>query len=143
MRRRDILAAVVVVSVVALVPQRPLGAAETPEDAAKTATDAWLALVDQAKYAESWDQAAKVFKGGVARDKWKEAAGAVREPLGKVVSRTLKSRRLTESLPGAPDGRYVVIEYTTEFEHKKAAVETVTPMVDPDGAWRVAGYLIR
>jgi hypothetical protein len=29
------------------------------------------------------------------------------------------------------------------FENKAAAVETVTPMADPDGAWRVSGYFIR
>jgi hypothetical protein len=46
-------------------------------------------------------------------------------------------------LPGAPEGRYVVIQYETVFENKASAVETITPMLDPDGAWRVSGYLIR
>lgn len=47
------------------------------------------------------------------------------------------------SLPGAPDGKYVVIQYDTSFENKKAAVETVTPMLDKDGKWRVSGYYIK
>jgi hypothetical protein len=46
-------------------------------------------------------------------------------------------------LPGAPDGEYVVIQYESSFEHKQAAVETVTPMLDKDGTWRVSGYFIR
>jgi hypothetical protein len=46
-------------------------------------------------------------------------------------------------LPGAPDGEYVVFQFDTQFEHKRAAVETVTPMRDPDGSWRVSGYFIR
>ena len=46
-------------------------------------------------------------------------------------------------MPGAPDGRYVVVQYDTVFENKASAVETVTPMADPDGVWRVAGYFIR
>jgi len=29
------------------------------------------------------------------------------------------------------------------FANKKAAVETVTPMKDTDGQWRVSGYFIR
>jgi len=29
------------------------------------------------------------------------------------------------------------------FEKKKAAVETVTPMMDRDGTWRVSGYFIK
>jgi hypothetical protein len=55
----------------------------------------------------------------------------------------LKSATYTKSLPGAPDGEYVVIQYDTGFEHKQSAVETVTPMLDKDGKWRVSGYFIR
>ncbi len=46
-------------------------------------------------------------------------------------------------MPGAPDGEYVVIQYDSSFEHKQAAVETVTPMLDKDGKWRVSGYYIK
>lgn len=114
-----------------------------PEDAAQTAAESWLKLVDAGKYAESWDQAAKLFRGAVTRDGWGQAVSGVRAPLGKVVTRKIKSRQYAESLPGAPDGKYVVIQYDTSFENKKAAVETVTPMLDPDGTWRVSGYYIR
>ena len=63
--------------------------------------------------------------------------------MGKLVSRKAKSRKYAESLPGAPDGKYVVIQFDTVFENKASAVETVTPMVDPDGSWRVSGYYVR
>jgi hypothetical protein len=46
-------------------------------------------------------------------------------------------------MPGAPGGKYVIIQYATAFEKKATAVETVIPMLDPDGAWRVSGYFIR
>ena len=46
------------------------------------------------------------------------------------------------SLPGVPDGQYVVIEYRSVYEKKQEAVETVTPMVE-DGEWKVSGYYIR
>jgi Protein of unknown function (DUF4019) len=118
-------------------------AADKPEDAAQTAAESWLKLVDDGKYAESWEQAAKVFKGAVKQADWSQMVGSVRTPLGRLVSRKLKSREYTEKLPGAPDGKYVVIQYDSVFEKKASAVETVTPMVDPDGAWRVSGYFIR
>ena len=118
-------------------------AAETPEDLAQRAAESWLNLVDEAKYEESWDQAAKLFKGAVTKEQWKQAAAGVRGPLGKLVSRKVKSREYTEKVPGGPDGKYVVIQYDTVFENKSSAIETVTPMVDPDGAWRVSGYFIR
>jgi hypothetical protein len=118
-------------------------AADKPEDAAQAAAESWLKLVDDGNYSASWDQAAKVFKGAVKQADWGQMAGGVRTPLGKLVSRKLKSREYSEKMPGAPDGRYVVIQYDTVFEHKASAVETVTPMADLDGVWRVSGYFIR
>jgi hypothetical protein len=121
----------------------PALASDTPEDAAQNTAELWLKLVDDGQYAASWEQAARVFKGVVKQADWEHMAGGVRTPLGKLVSRQLRSREYTEKMPGAPDGKYVIIQYDTVFENKASAVETVTPMVDPDGSWRVSGYFIR
>jgi hypothetical protein len=110
--------------------------------AERAATD-WLSLTDSGKYAGSWEQAAQFFKSSITKEKWTQAMQAVRAPLGKVISRKLKSSTYTTTLPGAPDGQYVVIQYDTSFENKASAVETVTPMRDKDGHWRVSGYFIR
>lgn len=120
-----------------------LGAQDKPEELATRRAEAWLALVDQGEYEESWSEAARLFKGAVTKEKWKEAITAVRPPLGKLVSRKLKARQHTKTLPGAPDGDYVVIQYDSSFEGKKEATETVTPMLDPDGTWRVSGYFVK
>ena len=121
----------------------PSWSAEAPEDTAQVAAESWLNLVDQGSYEASWDRAAKLFKGTVTKEQWKQAAAGARTPLGKLVSRKVKSREFTQKLPGAPDGKYVVIQFATVFENKDAAVETVTPMLDPDGAWRVSGYFVK
>jgi predicted SnoaL-like aldol condensation-catalyzing enzyme len=118
-------------------------AAEGPEDAAQAATVSWLQLVDEGRYAESWDQAAKLFTGAITKEQWEKSCAAVRAPLGKLVSRKLRSREYREQLPGAPDGKYVVIQFDTAFEKKASAVETVAAMLDADGVWRVSGYYIR
>ena len=120
-----------------------LHANPTAEKAALTSAGAWLALVDGGKYSESWDQAAEYFRNAVTKEQWVASLGAVRTPLGKLVSRKLKSKKYTKTLPGAPDGEYVVIGYETQFEKKKSATETVTPMLDKDGKWRVSGYYIK
>ena len=117
--------------------------ADKPEDAAQVAAETWLKAVDEAKYEDSWDQAAMLFKGALTKEQWKQGASGVRGPLGKLVSRKVKSREYAEKVPGAPDGKYVVIQFDTVFQNKAAAVETVTPMLDPDGEWRVSGYFIR
>ena len=114
-----------------------------PEDLAQTSAQAWLALTDAGKYAESWQESSSFFKAAVTQTKWVDALTTVRTPLGKVLSRKLKSATYTKTIPGAPDGEYVVIQYDTSFENKKESVETVTPMLDKDGKWRVSGYYIK
>ena len=135
--------ALVIAGIVAALFAATARAADTPEDLAQRAAESWLKLTDAGDGGASWEQAAKVFKGAVTREQWTGAIAGVRPPLGKVVSRKVKSRQYTEKLPGAPDGKYVVIQYDTAFENKAAAVETITPMLDPDGVWRVSGYFIR
>ena len=107
------------------------------------AANKWLALVDKEKYAESWKEAADLFRHMVQSDLWVASLKALREPLGKLISRKVKSEVYKTTLPGAPDGQYVVIEFKSSFEHKKTVVETVTPMLGEDGVWRVSGYYIK
>ena len=118
-------------------------AAASPEQDAQRAAETWLALLDQGKYAESWQTAASFFKERVPAKRWEELVAGVRGPFGRFESRSLLSAQFTRELPGAPDGEYVVLQFSASFENKKKAVETVTPMKDPDGAWRVSGYVVR
>ena len=117
-------------------------AAEQDEAAGVQAAESWLKLVDGGQYGASWDEASTTFRNTVSRSAWEKKATAVREPLGKVVARTLASKQLTHELPGAPDGTYVVVTYNTKFEHKERAVETVFLTLE-GGRFRGAGYFIR
>jgi hypothetical protein len=113
------------------------------EKPAIEASKAWLALVDAGKYAESWEAASTLFRGAVTKENWVKLMEGNRKPLGRLVSRTFGASKYMTSVPGAPDGKYVVVQYRTVFENKAQAVETVTPMLDKDGTWRVSGYYIR
>lgn len=118
--------------------------AETQAEAQATeAAKAWLQLVDQGKYNESWQEAASVFRRNVGKGQWKKMAQGVREPLGSLQVRQLESAKYTSTLPGAPDGEYVIIQFKATYANKASAVETLTPMKDSDGVWRVSGYFIR
>lgn len=118
-------------------------AQQNSEQLAQQSSESWLALVDSAKYAESWQECAQIFQAAVTKEQWQSALRATRDPLGKLLSRKLKGATYTKTLSGAPDGEYVVIQYESSFERKQAAVETVTPMLDKDGKWRVSGYYIK
>ena len=110
---------------------------------AQVAAKSWLVLVDGGKYGQSWDDAASLFKAAVAKADWEKAVKGVRAPLGALKARKVKSATFARTLPGAPDGEYVVIQFDAQFENKAAAIETVTPMHEKDGTWRVSGYFIR
>jgi len=118
------------------------GAGES-EKAAETAARTWLAIVDAGKYGQSWDAAAALFRKALTKPQWEEALGKARAPLGRVVARRLSSSTPATKLPSAPEGEYVVLQYATDFENRKGMTETVTPMKDPDGTWRVSGYYIK
>ena len=119
---------------------------QTRQEAISAATEAaehWLAVVDSAGWAQSYIDAAEYFKASVAQDVWIRQIRGARMPLGRFKTRAVSDAQYMTSLPGAPDGEYVVISFSASFENKESAVETVTPMKDPDGQWRVSGYYIR
>lgn len=113
------------------------------DSAAERAALDWLGLVDRGEVSASWKAAASLFRRAVSPEQWAQSLSIAREPLGAMVSRQLGSARAMTELPGAPDGEYVVFQFSTAFEHKRAATETVTPMRDSDGQWRVSGYFVR
>ena len=113
------------------------------EKAAIEVSQKWLSLLNEKKYGESWDESAKIFQSAITREDWEQALNGLLTPFGKVLSRELKSAKFYTTLPGAPDGEYVVIQYKTSFENKKSTIETITPMLDKDGQWRVSGYYIK
>jgi hypothetical protein len=99
-------------------------------------------MIEEGKYSESWREAASYFRNAVKQEQWEPSLQAHRQPFGKLISRKVKSRAYKTSLPGAPDGEYVVIQFETSFENKKRSIEAVTSMID-DGKWRVSGYYIK
>ena len=99
--------------------------------------------MDSGKYAESWEETSQMFRDIVPEKEWISKMEAIRKPMGELKSRELSSAEYTTSIPGAPDGQYVIIRFNTSFTHKESALETVTPMMDKDGKWHVSGYYIR
>ena len=116
---------------------------QSKELAAISAAENFLQLVDSGRYAESWVATSSFFKQHVSEQQWTKRLESFRPTLGKVITREIITKIYTKSLPDAPDGEYVVIQFSTSFENKKKSIETVTPMLDSDGEWRVSGYYIR
>jgi hypothetical protein len=129
---------------IALAAAAPLACTAPPSDSDATAAAlSWLALVDGGDYAHSWSSASKLFRGSVEESKWVDSVARTRGLFGALQSRKLLSATAAHTLPGAPDGEYCVIRFRSAFEKKAEALETVTPMKDEDGHWRVSGYFIK
>jgi hypothetical protein len=134
--------AVMIVAIAAAVQS---GAADDELDTAPAmaAAQSWLGTVDAGRYAQSWEDAAKAFRDAVPKEKWESLAEPVRAQTGVLIARKVRTARYTREIPNAPAGEYVVIQYDSRFERIPHAIETVTPMKDPDGKWRVSGYFVK
>jgi len=122
--------------------EEPVSMKEKIEQAIES-SNTWISMVDSGNYGESWETSSGLFKHAVTKEDWIKTLKGLRPSFGDVISREVDSKKYETSLPGAPDGEYVVIVYKTQFKNKEKAFETITPMKDTDGEWRVSGYFIK
>ena len=113
------------------------------ENAAVAAAEKWLEVIDAGEYGKARMEASELFRASVGSDQWEQSMREIHKPMGKLLSRKVKTQRYMDQLPGAPDGEYVIIEFDASYENKKETVETVTPMLEKSGEWRVSGYYIK
>ena len=116
-----------------------VSAAEVPDTEIATS---WLELIDAGHYDQSWDQAAALFQGQLGKSQWEQALTQARQPLGAMLTRELTSVKLFSALPGAPDGEYAIVIFTSSFEHKNTATETLTLSKEGE-QWAAVGYFIK
>ena len=95
------------------------------------------------EFDESWRLAGELLKVAVAQEEWTAKLSVTLGPLGKKTSRGVRSSEYSTTMPGAPDGEYVLLQFDTSFENKQSAVETVVMTKESDGLWRTSGYYIR
>lgn len=125
-----------------------IGATSYAQDAkdvgkARAAAEHWLSLADSEQRGATWAAAAEPFQAAVRKADWELQLQSARAPFGVLKRRTLKSATYEKSLPGAPEGEYVVIVYSSAFANHDGATETVIPARAKDGSWKVSGYFIR
>lgn len=119
-----------------------LTAASEHPTPAVTAANTWIGLVDAKRWDDSWNAAGTLFKSQMPQPRWATTIQPVREPLGTMASRSLKNVTKANSLPGAPDGEYEVVQFQTSFSNKAHATETIVLSRETSG-WKVVGYFIR
>jgi hypothetical protein len=83
-----------------------------------------------------------MFRGVVPLPSWMDGIPKVRDELGGLVERTPAESVYKTTLAGRPDGEYVSVIFLSKFD-KKEVQEVVTTVREPDGSWRVTGYVAR
>lgn len=112
------------------------------ESSASTAAKEWLTIVDAGNYTQSWQKSDSFFQSVLSQSQWDSSLKGFRSTLGEVHSRSEIGAKIYATLPGLPDGEYVVIQFQTEFQNKKSAIETLT-LSKNSGQWLAIGYFIQ
>lgn len=112
------------------------------ERAAREAAAPWLATLDAGDYARCWNAAAPWFREQVSASGWAERAARTRAPLGALEMRRLDKTTYATNPLGAPDGRYVIVVYASDWAggniHEQLAMQE-----QPNGDWLPVGYFVR
>jgi hypothetical protein len=140
--RRNFLQLAAAAAASASLPALAQSSSSENEAAGRLAAQGWLVLLDRKDWGRAWETTGAVFRSKVQLGAWMDAIPKVREPLGALVERTPTETEFKTSLQGLPDGEYVTAVFASKFANREVA-EVVTTVHEPDGKWRVTGYLTR
>lgn len=135
----------------------PLGAQQGPPPSAAPQADdphaadelaaqrqalGFLGYLDLGRYADSYAYTGMLIRTQLDRDAFSTQIQKTRVGAGALQSRELIDAAYTTTLPGAPEGQYVVLHYHVSFANRQDAVETLT-LAFAKGYWRIVGYYIK
>jgi serine/threonine protein kinase len=101
----------------------------------------WLRHYDDGDYASAWTAGSALFKKNFSESQWLSVLKSMRAPLGATLDRGLLAAK-TEIVSGEPNGPSFRFIFSTRFQNKDSAIETVVFDRDTDGVWRPSGYHI-
>lgn len=107
------------------------------------AAEQWLQTLDAGRIGQSWSESSASLRALVTQAQWEAGLRQARSPYGALQARKLVSARYTTTMPNAPAGEYVLIQYESTFAERAGVIETVVPMREADGSWKVSGYFVK
>jgi hypothetical protein len=112
------------------------------EQAAERQALGFLGYLDHGRYADSYAYTGMLIRAQLDQDSFAQQLEKARAGTGALLSRELIDAGYTTTVPGAPEGQYVVLHYSASFANRQEAVETMT-LAFAKGYWRVSGYYIK
>jgi hypothetical protein len=112
------------------------------EIAAERQALGFLGYLDQGRYADSYAYTGMLLRTQVDREAFAAQIEKARTGTGALQGRELIDASYATTVPGAPEGQYVVLHYHANFASRQDTVETLT-LAFANGYWRVDGYYIK
>ena len=112
------------------------------KQAAQSAAQEWLALLEDRDFEDSWEEAAAPCRAQqTGLDAWTQTATRLADSVGAPAARTLTSAQYQDSLrAAAAEGPFVILKYRTRFAAGR--YEELVLVVRGEDDWRVAGYRV-
>jgi hypothetical protein len=112
------------------------------EQAAERQALGFLGYLDHGRFADSYAYTGMLIRSQLDREAFASQVEKARAGTGKIQSRELIDAGYATSVPGAPEGQYVVLHYHSSFAKRSDTVETLT-LAFANGYWRVSGWYIK
>ena len=103
----------------------PAGASTLPAEPLTDQAIDFLELLDQGNYTDAWLEISALGQLLKNQDEWQNHLQAIRAAYGNLTLRQFDRISYRESYSRSPDGQYMIIQFTTNFQHKTATIETV------------------
>ena len=135
-----IAASLALATLASVEPPQFVSAMFQSEDTTKTEELArdWLALIDDGKFDESYDEAGQALRDQYARGLWKFGL-TLRMTKGAVQSREFSSSKATLAYAGRVDGDFRIVDFNSLFKYNNRQIERVVFEKTLDG-WKVIDY---
>ncbi|MGC2398533.1 MAG: DUF4019 domain-containing protein [Acidobacteriaceae bacterium] len=112
------------------------------EQAAERQALGFLGYLDNGRFADSYAYTGMLIRSSLDQQTFASKVENARAGVGALQGRDLIDASYTTSVPGAPEGQYVILHYHASFANRPDAVETIT-LALAKGYWRVSGYYIK
>lgn len=115
------------------------GGPATPPEAVQSVAQEWLALLDERKFEESWEEATPFFRERIDQSQWTQRGTRLVDSLGTSARRTLTAAHRRDSLRRTA-GPFIVLTYRTI--RNETPLEELLVLGQNDDEWRVTGYRV-
>jgi hypothetical protein len=112
------------------------------EQAAERQALGFLSYLDNGRFADSYAYTGMLIRTQLDRESFAAKVEKTRAGFGALQGREMIDASYTNSVPGAPEGQYVILHYHANFTNRPDEVETVT-LAFAKGYWRIVGYYIK